>query len=118
MWPTLIPNDILRANIVSYNVLCSGDIVVLPERKGKRIIHRLIRIKQESDNIVLFFTAGDRSGEDSPVRLNTNMEMLRVNGVLRNRKWKSPSRQPVRLISTLPGLIIRIHCKLVRKLFW
>jgi signal peptidase I len=118
MWPTLIPNDILRAETVSFNMLFYGDIIVLPGRKDKQTIHRLIRIKQESENTVVLFSAGDRSGNDIPIQIIESEELLRIIGVLRRGRWRTPGKKPFPLASQIPGVIVRIHCKFIRKLFW
>jgi len=118
MWPTFIPHDILRTVRISSSELEPGDIVVLPERNGKQIIHRILSRKKVSEESLLLFTAGDRSNEDPPTRIGKEEDILIVNGVLRNRKWRVPRRKLFSISSRLPNLLVKLHCGIVKKFFW
>ncbi len=118
MWPALIPHDILRTEKITACELEPGDITVLPEENGKRIIHRFIEKYQISEESIVLTTAGDRSGTDEPLQMNTNGELFRVIGVLRKGRWSTPLRKASPLAYRFPVCIIRFHCRLVRKLYW
>ena len=118
MWPEFIPGDILRAERVLPSKLNPDDIIVLEHNNNEPIVHRFISIKEGSGNMIDLCTAGDRSGEDPPFHTNTNEELLRVIGVLRKGKWKTPGRRPFPLASVIPCIIVRVYCKLIRKLLW
>ena len=118
MWPELIPGDILKAIRVLPADLNPDEIIVLNYRGDNPVVHRFISMKEESNNIIGLYTAGDRSGEDPPAQISRNEELLKVIGVLRKGRWKTPGRRPFPLASQIPCVIARVHCKLVRKLFW
>lgn len=118
MWPTLITNDILRTVKITASDLLPGDIVVLPEKNGKQVIHRLISKLKESRSSLILSTAGDRSGKDEPVRISTDKELLKITDVLRKGAWKTPGRKHLPYCFRFPNIIVRLHCKIVRELFW
>jgi len=118
MWPTLISNDILRTERSAASELTCGSIVVLPEKNGKQVVHRLISISVKSRDTVLLSTAGDRSGDDDPLQVDADREILEVTAVLRRGKWKRPGRKPLLPVSLIPLCVIRLHCRLIRKFDW
>ena len=118
MWPELIPGDILRAIRVLPAELNPDEIIVLNYRSENPVVHRLISIEKGSNNDIELHTAGDRSGADTPTCIFKNEELLKVIGVLRKGRWKTPGEKPFQLTSQIPGIIVRVHCKLVRKLLW
>lgn len=118
MWPLLIPGDILRAEAVPMSGLSAGDIVVLEPGSDEPVVHRLMDISGMDSGCFNLITAGDRSGVDSQRRINVGEELLRITGVLRRGRWKVPLRKPLPLCARLPLTVVRLHCRLVRKLFW
>ncbi|MCD4847802.1 MAG: S24/S26 family peptidase [Candidatus Aegiribacteria sp.] len=118
MWPELIPGDILKAIRVLPDDLNPDEIIVLDYRRDNPVVHRITTIKEVSNSNIELHTAGDRGGADPPSLIFRNEELLRVIGVLRKGIWKTPGRRPYPLASVIPGIILRVHCKLVRKLFW
>ncbi|MCK4505571.1 MAG: S24/S26 family peptidase [Candidatus Aegiribacteria sp.] len=118
MWPEFIPGDILKAIRVLHADLIPDEIIVLNYRSDNPVVHRLISIKERSNISIELHTAGDRGGADPPAQIFKNEELLKVIGVLRKGKWKTPGRRPYPLASVIPCIIVRVHCKLARKLFW
>ena len=118
MWPEFIQGDILRAERVLPADLNPYEIIVLNCRSENPVVHRIITIKEASNSNIELHTSGDRGGADPPSQITRNEELLRVIGVLRKGIWKTPGRRPYPLASVIPGIIVRVHCKLVRKLFW
>ena len=118
MWPELVPGDILRAVRILPAELKPNEIIVLNYRSDNPVVHRLISIKEISDSNIELHTAGDRGGADPPAQICGNEELLRVTGVLRKGIWKTPGRRPFPFASVIPSIIVRVHCKLARKLFW
>lgn len=118
MWPEFIPGDILMAERVVPADLKPDEIIVLNYRSDNPVVHRLLSIKEGSNSSFELHTAGDRSGEDPPFQINTKMELLRVISVLRKCRWKTPGRKSFPLASQIPGVIVRVHSKLVRKYSW
>mgnify|MGYP006292348357 CR=1 FL=1 len=118
MWPCLIPGDILKARKAFIEDVTIGDIVVLNANASKPIVHRLIRKEKSGGNHLEITTAGDRSGNDPPRSVLLNGELLVVNAVLRNGKWKKPKEQSSVLYRRFPASIVRLHCFLVKRLCW
>lgn len=118
MWPTFISNDILRTKMIVASKLEPGDIVVLPEKHGKQVIHRLISINAVSKSVLILSTAGDRSGKDEPIHIDTDKELFKVINVLRKGAWKTPGRKHSLCCFRFPNLFVRMHCRIVRKFFW
>lgn len=118
MWPELIPGDILRAEMVTAEKVSPGDIVVFAYKSNNPVVHRLIAIDTQINNSLLLFSAGDRSGEDPPTVIQMEEKLLRIRNILRNGFWKKPGRKSFPLSSKLPNFIIKLYCKLIRKLFW
>ena len=118
MWPELIPRDILRAEIVKAEAISPGDIVVISYRSDNPFVHRLTAKITNSNNSLILFTGGDRSGEDPQTVMRIEEELLRITGVLRKGIWKVLKRKPFPLSSKFPNLIVRLHCKIVREFFW
>ena len=115
MWPELIPGDILKAERAIPADLNPDDIIVLNYRSENPVVHRLTSFKELSSNTFELHTAGDRGGADPPAQISGNEKLLRVTGVLRNRRWKTPGRRSFSSASVIPCIIVRVHCKLVRK---
>ena len=118
MWPGFIPGDILMAERVVPADLNPDEIIVLNYRSDNPVVHRLISIEKGSNNSIELHTAGDRSGKDAPTQLIGNEKLLKVIGVLRKGRWKTPFNKPFPLSSRIPGVIVSVHCKFVRKIFW
>ena len=118
MWPELIPGDILKAVRVLSAELNPGEIIVLNYRTDSPVVHRLISIEEGSNSDIELHTAGDRGGADFPARIFKSEELLRVIGVLKKGKWKTPGKKPFPLASAIPCIIVKVHCILVRKLSW
>ena len=118
MWPELIPGDILRAVRVLPADLSIDEIIVLNYRTDNPVVHRLISIREGSNGSVELNTTGDRGGADTPALISKNEELLKVIGVLHKGKWKTPGRKPFPLASVIPCIIVSVHCRLARKLFW
>ena len=118
MWPELIPGDILKAIRVLPDDLNPDEIIVLNYRSENPVVHRLISIEEGSISNIELHTAGDRGGTDPSAQISRNEELLKVIGVLRKGRWKTPGEKPFPLASQIPCVIVRVHCKLVRKLFW
>lgn len=116
MWPAFIGGDVLRAERIRTSEIRVGDVLVLQREALPPRVHRLISVEPGADGLLLR-TAGDRSGSDEPVMVPPGSEQLRVAGVLRKGRWRSiPARSP--LAAILPGVIVRLHSRLVRGLAW
>ncbi|MBD3278890.1 MAG: hypothetical protein GF388_11375 [Candidatus Aegiribacteria sp.] len=117
MWPVLIPGDILRTKPVGIHSVKQGDIVVLDQRASKPVVHRVDSI-QMTKGMILLRTSGDRSGEDPCRKLEIHGELLKVFGVLRNRKWMKPCKKASAIFRIVPQRLVRTHCRIVREFFW
>jgi hypothetical protein len=119
MWPCLVPGDVLRAQRVPAGDLSPGDILVMTGGGGDPVVHRLSRVERCAGGEILLETSGDRSGNDEAAILAApGEELLRTAGVLRRGVWKRPSSVPSPFSKMAPGLMVRLHCLLVRKLAW
>ena len=118
MWPELFQGDILKAIRVLPADLNPDEIVVLNYRSDNPVVHRLISIEEGSNSNIKLHTAGDRSGADTPAQIFKNEELLKIIGVLRKGRWKTPGKRLFPLASVIPCIIVRVHCKLVRKFSW
>lgn len=116
MWPALIPGDILRAERRPVSSVIPGQIVVLGHGTKEQVVHRVIRAVAKGGR-VLFFTAGDRSGRDAPLLLEQLDTIPVVIGVLRRRKYRAVSPRAC-WAGQMPGVAVRMHCAIVRKLRW
>ncbi len=89
MFPSIWPGDILEIHRVAAADLAPGDIVVFA-RENRLVVHRVLRVNRERDEVVLI-TRGDRSPRaDSPVSAN---ELLgRVRAIRRGHRNIIPRR--------------------------
>jgi len=116
MWPAFVAGDVLRAEVIHAEDATAGDVLVIQHEEASTVVHRLFSIEIAEAGLRLQ-TAGDRSGMDQPLYIAPETELLRITGVLRLGSWKAvPDRFP--LAGMIPGLILRLHCGLVRKLQW
>jgi signal peptidase I len=69
MLPSIWPGDVLEIHRVAVADISLGDIVVFA-RKNRLVVHRVLRLNREQDDVVVI-TRGDRSATaDSPVSTN------------------------------------------------
>ena len=87
MMPSLWPGDILEVHRVAVTDVSKGDIVVFV-RDNRLIVHRVLRINREHNEITVT-TRGDRSARvDSPVSVN---ELLgKVHAIQRGGRSLAP----------------------------
>lgn len=116
MWPAFIAGDVLRAERIGTSDIRIGDVLVLRVEALPPRVHRVVAVETGTDGLLLR-TAGDRSGSDEPVKVPSGSEQIRVAGVLRKGRWRPvPARTPLARI--LPGVVVRLHSRLVRVLVW
>ena len=119
MWPCLVPGDVLRAERAPVEELSPGDVIVLEPNCDRPVVHRLTDLSRKPSGELELCTAGDRSGPDGkPFSTATGAELLRVTGVLRQGRWKRLSGPPSRVFSLTPGILVRLHCCIVRRFLW
>jgi hypothetical protein len=116
MWPALIPGDILRAEGRPVSSVLPGQVVVLGHGTREQVVHRVHRTSSKGGRVLLF-TAGDRSGRDTPMLLEQFDTIPIVIGVLRRRKYRAVSPR-ASWAGQMPGVAVRVHCAIVRKLRW
>jgi signal peptidase I len=77
MLPSLWPGDILEIHRVAVEEISQGDIVIFA-REHRLIVHRVLRISREGDEIAVI-TRGDRSARvDAPVSANELLGRVRT----------------------------------------
>lgn len=118
MWPNLIPGDILRVEKCQVRNLKPGMIAVFFNTDTKLfIVHRVISFQTLSANTIVQ-SGGDRSGLDEMKwHLKSSDSILRITGVLRGGRYESVRSLSVPVFLS-PSLLVRLHCGIVRKLFW
>ena len=120
MWPAIRPGDMLRGHRATLGRVPTGSIVLVDanggEGKGGSRIHRLTRkIRSASRARGLAITAGDRTGPDEPVPLES--ECVKLVDVLRRGRWKRlTSRKPSAILRSIPDWTIRLATGLLRVL--
>ena len=79
MLPSLWPGDILEIHRVAVTDISKGDIVVFA-RENRLIVHRVLRMNGESDDVACTLTTrGDRSARvDAPVSVNELLGRVRT----------------------------------------
>ncbi len=118
MWPNLIPGDILKAEDIRVTELKSGMIAVfLKTDEELLVVHRVLSVR-DSDKEVIVESGGDRSGPDEAEwHFSPSDRIKRVTGVLRRGNYRCVGSISIPVLFS-PSLVVRIHCGIVRRLFW
>src|ERR1700690_1954075 len=118
MLPSLWPGDILEIHRVAAADISKGDIVVFA-RENRLIVHRVLRVNRDQDDVTVI-TRGDRSARvDAPV--STNYLLGSVRTIQRGDRNIIPrtnlSMQMASLILRRSELLTRLllHLALVRR---
>lgn len=118
MWPNLISGDVLRAEDIPVTELRIGMIAVfLNTEEELLVVHRVLSV-QDSGKEVIVESGGDRSGPDEAAwHFHPSDRIKKVTAVLRRGSYRSIGSM---LIPSLlsPALVVRVHCGIVRRLFW
>lgn len=118
MWPNLIPGDILKAEDIRVTELKSGMIAVFFKTEEELfVVHRVLGIRNTDEEVVVE-SGGDRSGPDEEEwHFSPSDRIKRVTGVLRRGNYRCVGSISIPVLFS-PSLVVRIHCGIVRRLFW
>jgi hypothetical protein len=118
MWPNLIPGDILKAEDIPITELEPGMIAVFSKTDEELlIVHRVLGV-HNSDKEVTVESGGDRSGPDGTEwHFDPEERITKATGVLRRGNYRRIGRLSIPAAIS-PSLIVRLHCGIVRRLFW
>ena len=118
MWPNLIPGDVLRAEEIPVAELKAGMIAVFFKAEEELlVVHRVLSV-QDSDKEVIVESGGDRSGpDDTPWHFLASDRIKKVTAVLRRGSYRSIGSVLIPSVFS-PSLVVRLHCSVVRRLFW
>lgn len=118
MWPNLIPGDILSVEDIPLNEVCPGMIIAFrTENREETVVHRVRTVRNYRGRVCVG-TCGDSSGKDSSFLLDSGERTVKsVRGVLRRGRYRAPGS--AKLPETGFWLLVRrLHCSIVRRLFW
>ncbi|MCK5037093.1 MAG: hypothetical protein KAS73_14450 [Candidatus Sabulitectum sp.] len=120
MWPNLIPGDVLKAESIPVAELKTGMIAVFlkaDEELELLVVHRVLSV-HGTDKEVIVESGGDRSGPDEAAwHFHPSDRVKRVSAVLRRGSYRNIGSMLIPLLFS-PSLVVRVHCGIVRRLFW
>ncbi len=118
MWPNLIPGDILKAEDIPVAELKAGMIAVFSKtEKELLIVHRVLSV-HNTDKEVIVESGGDRSGPDEAAwHFHPSDRIKKVTAVLRRGSYRNIGSMLIPPLFS-PALVVRVHCGMVRRLFW
>ncbi|MCK5131114.1 MAG: hypothetical protein KAR40_03055 [Candidatus Sabulitectum sp.] len=118
MWPNLIPGDILKAENIPVTELKAGMIAVfLKADEELFVVHRVLSVRKSNNEFVVE-SGGDRSGPDDAEWHFASIDRIkRVTAILRRGSYRSIGSVLIPLALS-PSLVVRLHCGIVRRLFW
>ncbi len=118
MWPNLIPGDILKAEDIPVAELKAGMIAVFSREDNELlIVHRVLSIRKTRNEFIVE-SGGDRSGPDEAEWcFSISDRIKKVTCVLRRANYRRVGHISVPAVLS-PPLVVRLHCGIVRRLFW
>ncbi len=118
MWPNLVPGDILKAEDIPVVELKAGMIAVFSKAdKELLIVHRVLSTRKTRNEFIVE-SGGDRSGPDEEEwHFSTSDRIKKVTSVLRRGNYRRVGDISVPAVLS-PPLVVRLHCGIVRRLFW
>ncbi len=122
MWPNLIPGDVLKAEDIPVAELKPGMIAVFVKADEEQemellVVHRVLDV-HSADKKVTVRSGGDRSGPDEAVwHFQSSDRIKKVTAVLRRGSYRNIGSMLIPRIFS-PSLVVRVHCGIVRRLFW